>query len=290
MNDFILHDRYFDPDAGRLSAYFSQLFILLGPASVSYSILDTEKNMFIGLADYRLEGIQKSPDRYYNALEKLFSGDSHLLKKYPSVIVGVGSKRNTLVPAPLFETERLKEFLLFNFRIDHEFEARADRIETIDTFNVYEADSTIEEIIRKYAAESLIVHRSTGLLRSVEQIYSQPPGHECIFLNIRENHIDLVFFREKRLVFYNSFLYSSKEDILYFTLYTCEQLGLRPENLGIIVSGLLEMDSETGKMLGQYIQAVSVSEPIQRFSFHSILKQAPLHRYHELFALALCGS
>ena len=137
MSAFILHDRYFDPESGRISSYFCQLFILIGQESLQYCILDTEKNTFIALADYRLPASPKTPEIFYSHLSQLISEEEILLKKYPSVVIGIDTPMHTLVPSPLFDTGQMTKYLEFNFRLPDGCQVRSDRVEEIDAYNIY---------------------------------------------------------------------------------------------------------------------------------------------------------
>lgn len=290
MDDFILNDRYFDPEAVRLSSHFSQIFILPGPASFQYAILDTEKNLFVGLADYRLPENMENSWQYTARLNRIFSSDPFLQKKYPAVVFGIDSPYHLLVPAELYEPGKAKSLLELHFRLPENIITAADRLEEAGTYHVFGNEDIIQGFIREKAADSLIVHRSTALIKAVYLLHRQHNEPSAVYLNLNENQLDIVFFRNGQLEFFNSFPYREKEDILYFTLYTLEQLDLRPDGIRLIVSGNFDGGAETEALLRQYIRMVAFTGPLPGFSFHNIFKPAPLYRYFQLFALALCGS
>lgn len=290
MDDFILNDRYFDPEASRLSSHFSQIFILPGPASFQYAILDTEKNMFVGLADYRLPKNTENSWQYTARLNRIFSSDPFLQKKYPAVIFGINSPYHILVPAELYDAGKATSLLELHFRLPENIIAATDRLEEVGAYHVFGNEDVIQGFIRDKAADSLIVHRSTALIKAVNLLHRQLNDPVSVYLNLNENQLDIVFFRNGKLEFFNSFPYREKEDILYFTLYTLEQLDLRPDGIKLILSGGLLGETDTEALLRQYIRTVTFTGPMPGFGFHNIFKPAPLYRYFQLFALALCGS
>jgi hypothetical protein len=290
MTGFVLHEHAVDPTSGRISSYFCQLFILLGNNSVQYCILDSDKNSFFALADYHLPEPPKSREDYLSQVSQLFSEEEALKKKYPSVLISVDSHFHTLVPSSLFEKEQARQYLDFHFSLPSGFTISHDRVPEIDACNIFAYEPALQDLIKENFKDEVITHRSTALLKAFYMQHQQNGGSSGIFLNSRNGHIDIAVFNKKKLLFFNSFSFKTKEDILYFTLYTFEQLGLQPDSMPLTISGAIDSNDETLKLLKQYIQTVEFAVLPSTFNYSPLLKQLPAHRYTELFAVALCGS
>lgn len=290
MNAFISHDRYFDPESGRLSSYFSKLFILIGQESLQYGILDTEKNTFVAVADLRLPSSSKIPEAFYTNISRLISEEEALKKKYPSIVIGLDTPRHTLVPAPLFDSGQSNKYLEFNFGMTGNGQVNADRLEEIDAYNVYSIPRGLLDVIQVNYGEAALFHRTSAMIRAIynHQIANHAPAD--IFLNVRERFIDLTSFESGRLAYFNSYSCTSKEDMLYYTLYAIEQLNLRPDTVQLFISGIIDNGSESHRLLEQYIREVSFFDSLNLWDYSPLLGQLPAHRYQELYALALCGS
>jgi hypothetical protein len=52
-----------------------------------------------------------------------------------------------------------------------------------------------------------------------------------------------VIVKDKELLFCNTFTYETKEDFIYYILFTTEQLKLDPEDLDLILLGNIHEDS-----------------------------------------------
>ena len=290
MNAFILHDRYFDPESGRISAYFSKLFILIGQASLQYCILDTEKNTFLALADFHLPAPPDTTDSFYAEISQLISQEEVLQKKYPSVVIGNGTAMHTLVPAPFFDPDQSKKYIGFSFGFKGNEQIFSDRLEEIDSFNIYAIPPGFLDMFHRNYRGAAVFHRTSALIRAVFNHHKTRPGKTSLFLNVREQFIDLIYFDGGRLVYFNSFTCLGREDILYYTLNTMENLKLSPDTMQLFISGMLDAGSDSHLLLEQYIRSVSFSESPGSFDYSPLLKQLPSHRYQELYALALCGS
>jgi hypothetical protein len=290
MMAYILHDRYSDPEAGQISSYFCQLFILVAEDSVQYCLLDTERNKFIALADYRLPEAEKPTGISYALFDRLISEEELLRKKYPSVVIGFHTPFHTLVPSSLYDSSHLSEYLEFNFRFPEGYFITSDRAEEIDSYNISGIPVAFKEFISRHFAGSLLVHGFTPLIKAAFQHHKDNPGTAHLYLNIRKYELDLILFEGSRPLFINTYPYKNKEDILYFTLTVIGQNATRQDQLQLVISGMVEEGSETWVLLGQYIGQVVLAPRLAVFIYSPLLEQAPAHRYQDLFALALCGS
>lgn len=290
MSAFVLHDRYTDPESGRISSYFSQLFLIIGKESVCYATLDTEKNTFVSLSEYRVMPVVKIAGEYISLLDQFFSQESMLMKKYPAAVAGIATPFHTLVPSALFDPSKLDNYLKFNFRLTDGFLAASDPIEESGAHNVYGFLPGLKEMLRNHFRDAVIVHRSSAFLKAVSLYDKLFPSVTALYLHISDESSLLACFDEQKPVFFNSFPAGSREDLLYFLLYTLEQLKQRPEAVRLTISGMVREGSDDLNFLRQYIPDTGLVQPLPQFGYSAMLRQAPLHRYLDLFALALCGS
>ena len=70
----------------------------------------------------------------------------------------------------------------------------------------------------------------------------------------------MLYFKNKKLLFFNSFDYKSKEDILYFLLFSLSELSLNPDNIHLVCCGLIDLDSELYGLLYTYIRNIELLE------------------------------
>ena len=105
---------------------------------------------------------------------------------------------------------------------------------------------------------------------------------------MRQNEIDIAVTEGKKLILLNSFLKNNNEDILYFTLFVCEQLGIDLEKTQFILTGEVEAESALFKLLFTYIRKINFADRNKTLSFSNKFNIVPPHFYHTLFSLALC--
>ena len=78
---------------------------------------------------------------------------------------------------------------------------------------------------------------------------------------------------------YNCFEFKTKEDFIYYILFTAEQLHLNPEEFELILLGDIEKESELYTILYQYIRTIKFYSPTKT---HDILGSVSNHAYFSL--------
>jgi hypothetical protein len=289
MNSFHIHDARLDPSAGRLSAYFSQLFILAGKNYLHYALLDTEKNRFIGLADYRSTENQQASIHWTDAISHLLASDEKFNRNYQSVIVAVDSDYRTLIPAALYNEDQIFSHLRLNFNLPDGLSFRAEFLQEPEAWNCYGIEKEWLDLFNARFSKFIMVQSRTPLLRRFSLLHKQNPARRQIFLDFCDNKFELAAFTDGTLCLSNNFRFDHKEDVLYFTLYAAEQLKFRADELWIRLCGEIEEESETISILREYFAEVDFLGRPDDFTYSPLL-DFPAHRYQSLYSLASCGS
>ena len=97
------------------------------------------------------------------------------------------------------------------------------------------------------------------------------------------DHFEIVVIENGQLMFYNSFVYQTKEDLIYFILFTVEQLKLDPETIPITLIGDLTKDDERYEIIYKYIRFVDFIGPFHGYKFEE--KQMPKTPYSDYIIL-----
>ena len=99
-------------------------------------------------------------------------------------------------------------------------------------------------------------HSSSVLIDALLKSSSQ--DKEVQFsVHVESNQFQIVVIQRKKLLFYNSFNFRTKEDFIYYILFTAEQLELNPETFNLVLYGGITKDSELFKIVYDYVRNVS---------------------------------
>ena len=103
-----------------------------------------------------------------------------------------------------------------------------------------------------------------------------------VYLNDYSNYYDLVIVKDNKLLLANTFQYDTKEDFIYYLLFTAEQLQIDPSEFNLWLLGDISKDSENFDIAYTYVKNIDFLIPA--FNFTSELEQSEtFHR--EAFSL-----
>ena len=109
-----------------------------------------------------------------------------------------------------------------------------------------------------------------------------------MFLNINYNIIEITIKQKNNLQFYNAFNYQTTEDIIYYLLFTLEQLQLNPLTVKIAIAGQTDSNSELIISLKKYIKHINFTANNTATYFKNELIDTPTHFYFTVLNQILC--
>ena len=214
-----------------------------------------ETNYF---SEYVFKEKQLTPENLLKKIEEIFKTDIHLQKDFSSVLVIHQNNLFSLVPNQYFSEDVLSEYLNFNIKTLATDFIAYDDIETINAKNVYVPYVNINNYLFQNFGEFEYQHHLTILIEKL--ISANNSDDKKVFVNVSKENYDIVVLENKQLQFSNSFNFQTKEDFIYYILFTFEQLKLDVEKIGLFFTGDIEPESEIYKITYQYIRNVSFLE------------------------------
>ncbi len=209
-------------------------------------------------------------------------GDSN----FKSVLVAAQNPFASLIPRDYFDEKNLQTYLsVLNGR---EFESNALRW---DSLNEPEANvcyaieaPIVEEIEASFPNVSIGHHLTFMTFLASTEVKDSHSSH--IFLNVRENTIEILAFNESSLKYQNHFRTIGEQDILYHCLNVSDLLGFSNDQLILHISGKV---SDAMKLkLKKYIPHLNFRAIDPRLSFPEKLDDKMKLEFHSLLQLHLC--
>jgi hypothetical protein len=207
---------------------------------------------------------------------------SELNQLFASVHVIYQNELSNLVPKALFVESQAADYLKFNSKILKSDFISHDVIAINDSVNVYVPYININNFIYETFGEFEYKHASTILIDTILQKETRSDD-ATLYLNINQQHFELVAIKDKKLMLYNSFEFSTKEDVIYYLLFTIEQLQLNPETIKLKLMGTIEKDDQLYEIIYTYVRFVEFYTPNYQFEFKPELK--PIHQHHSVIIL-----
>lgn len=234
------------------------LSIQVSLSGLSFCILNSDTNTYTYYKKIQFER-KLNPGEVLDKLVHNFNTENELQQTFKSVCVVHNNELSTLVPKSVFNEDFLADYLKFNSKILRTDFIAHDEILTNDSINVYVPYVNINNYLYERFGEFEFMHFSTILLDTILGIEKNNNSAK-MYAHINESHFEIIVLNNGQLELYNSFDFSSKEDFVYYILFTAEQLQMNPEDFPLILIGNITEDHELFKIAYTYVRDVSILE------------------------------
>ncbi|MGB6269593.1 MAG: DUF3822 family protein, partial [Olleya sp.] len=189
-----------------------------------------------------------------------------LKQSFEAITVIHSNDWSTLVPKPLFKEDVLADYLKFNTKILKTDFITFDDISQNDSVNVYVPFTNVNNYIFDQFGGFTYKHFSTIL---IEQLltFEKHSSTSKVYVNISEINFEIIAFNTGVLLLYNTFEYQTKEDFIYYLLFTLEQLQLNPETIDLVFLGAIDEANELYKITYKYLRNVLFGNRMDTFAF-----------------------
>ena len=255
------------------------LSIQLGISHFSYCLLNTTTFTY----DYAKKYSLSSKEDITTEITEIINNDAIIKADFSSQSVAFVNFPSTLVPNILYKEEEAELLLAFNTEVNGKI--LTDNILSQKAHLIYAVPESIVSIVSNFfpkakqkAQESILIQQYSQLNTDTEKAY--------LYLN--EHKVGITIFKGDQLIFNNTFDYTTKEDLLYYSLFSFEQLKLSPESIDVTVFGTIEKEDEYFNLLYDYIRNVKLGERPHQFTFPNAFNTLAQHKYFGLFTQVLC--
>lgn len=211
-------------------------------------------------AVYEFENSTGSPFIQLACVKELFIREKLLQHQYKSVFVTHFNNLVAQVPQPLFNKNCLTNYLQYTVKVlENDFIA-FDELNNSEIINVYIPFVNINNFLLDIYETFDYKHSSTVLIENLLNQYKNFEGSFC-FVNVTGHHFEIIVIKNKKLELFNFFSFRTKEDFIYYILFTAEQLNLNPEEFELVLMGDIEKESELYAIVYQYIRNIKFYTP-----------------------------
>ena len=272
-------------EANHFNIALSQQYHLsleVGLNNFSFCVLDTSNLNYIYLETHAF--IVNSVKKSTNKLRSIIN-NSHILRaNFYSISVAYNGFPNTLVPLSAYNKDNEEDIL--NLNITPFDKIYSDDIKSQEAKLIYSVPESINSIIDSFFPEANSHAQETNLINQ----YSQLQNFETkAYINISNSRVLITIFRNGRVLFNNSFIFSTKEDLLYYILFSFEQLKLSTENIAVELFGDIKKEDKNYKLLYDYIRNITFGKIPKGVIFADEFRNIEKHQYYALFSQVLCA-
>ncbi|MDD7885681.1 DUF3822 family protein [Flavivirga sp. 57AJ16] len=243
-----------------------ELSIQINLSGLSFCILEKELSTISALKHFDFNK-KLNPLDILDSLKKIFNTEAILQESFSKICVIHDNELSTLVPRPLFEEASLADYLKFNSKILKSDFITYDDIVLNDSVNVYVPYININNFIYEKFGAFTFKHVSTILIEEILHI-EKNTNTTKVYLNVNKNHFEIIVIEKGKLLLYNTFEYVTKEDFIYYVLFTVEQLKLNPETLNLVLIGTIHKEDDLYQIAYKYIRNVSFGNRNDHYEYY----------------------
>lgn len=262
---------------GLASSY--HLSIQLGVHHFSYCLLNTTTFTYDYVKKYPLT----SKENTATEITEIINNDSNLKAEFFSQSIAFINFPSTLVPDKLYKEEEAETLLAFNTKVNGK--VLADNIFSQKAYLIYSVPESILNIVSNFFPNAKYKAQESILIQQYSQLNTE---NKKAYLYFNEQKVGITIFNGDKLIFNNSFKYDSKEDLLYYVLFSFEQLKLSPDSINVSVFGNIEETDESFSLMYEYIRNIKLGKRPHQFTFPTEFNPLADHKYFGLFTQILC--
>ena len=273
-------------DSKLLNKY--DLNLNIGNDVIVADVSKTKSNTHIAVAEKSFEN-KVNPKGFHlaNFTKALKTCPVRISKQYGKVSISIANTYFSLVPKALFEKESIHSYIELNTNPKESYDYRHQILEKEGVVICYALPKNLKDWIKKVFPSAKLTHEIAVVIESVlRDFYSL--SEDRIVINIHKDYFDIVFLSKGKLELANSFHFSEKEDLLYYVLFSFEQIGINPNLIEVFLVGDIKKGSEEHQILFKYIKNIHFGFRNKNIKIAGALNELPNHYFYSVFNQSLC--
>ncbi len=230
----------------------------------SFCIKDAISGEIGVLSEYVFTNKLATPNLLLEKIKSIFETDQELQTKFNSVKAIHLNQLATQVPNEYFEDTHLKSYLSYNIKTLASDYITYDNLPNVNAKNVFIPYVNINNFLFQNFGEFEFQHHSTILINKLTEKYKNDAS-DLILVNVVYDHIDLIILKKGTFYMYNSFHFTTKEDFLYYILFSAEQLGLNLRELELVFLGNITKEFTIYQIINDYVKHIRFLQPSYDF-------------------------
>lgn len=212
------------------------------------------------MQDCLFDNENNTPQKQLDFIDNEFKINKLLQSNFTSISVTHSNNLSTFVPSPFFNEDNLSKYLQYNLKVLKNDFITYDAIENAEMTNVYIPFGHLNNFLFDKFGSFEYKHSSSVLTETLlKETLTKDKIH--FFINVETGIFQIVVLKNKKMEFFNTFNFKTKEDFIYYVLFTAEQLRLNPEEFQLTFLGDIEKESELYEITYKYVKNINFFQP-----------------------------
>lgn len=203
-------------------------------------------------------------------IENFITKNDELHQEFEQVKVIHNNDFFSLVPNELFSSNSPKEYLRFSVPDFQANPVSYDEIPSVQAINVYVPNTELNTCLRGIYREIQYEHFASLLLKTIH-LFEYFSERKVSYLHFEKNRFYMAVYQQQDLIFFNCFSFQSPTDVLYYLLFSLEQLGVKSNEIDLFLLGEISYEQDVFQLIYSYIEFVGFLSPhsLAPFWLHS---------------------
>ena len=264
-------------DVNLLSQY--QLVINIADTGIVFFVSDVANQKCLAIEKYKFT-TTATPDNLTMNLQNIWASHPYLNAGYwKSVVLVFSNLKFAYVPKEYIKGDINPEiFSRYNFKVDSGETLAHYRLDDLSAYCYYSTNNEVMKWFGEFYPSMITktAHNTNAFLQGLLS-YEKKANH--IHVNIADSILTLVNIKEGRLIYLNSFSFTSPDDVLYLCTLVADELKLDTRDVKLNIWGDISKDDEYFNKLKPYFQQVTSGKRPQflKFSFNFDELEDQLH-------------
>lgn len=258
-----------------------RLVIDAGRNHFCFAVQILETGEFVALEYYQFKNNQQDD------LRQLVQTDPLLQQAYGAVDIFYNNTQGLLVPSRYYHPDQANHLLELLRGDIHAGLPLEDHIPEMDVMQLYTVQPELHEALAKKYSNASFSHFNTGWLKKK---FRQQQKSTLLEVVLYPAHIIVALWNDDRLLINQCYEYDTPEDVAWWLLNVTSQWEVNPQEVPVMISGLVETSSPMYAEIQKYFLNVELDTRPGSFRYDFNFDNYPQHFFSPIFSLALCGS
>jgi len=269
------------PETGTLNN--NEITIQLSLDGFSYVVYDKTNRKYI-----HLERVSEQNPSLRNAIKQIETTNSCEIADFDRTIVLFDNCTNTFVPASIFQNRAKGKYLNFLGIGCDDRTATSDFLSVAEANNVFSISNDDAATLSEMQGNTQFHHAVSVLVSSLIKSNIHHANEPIIHVNVKSPQFDMIVTKGCNLLFHNTFNFKTKEDFLYFLLFSIDQLHLDTGTVPVYFLGLIEEKSQLVELASRYVRDIRFVRRDNDMTFTEEIEKTPYFHNYLLFNSITC--
>ncbi|MFT6717188.1 MAG: hypothetical protein ACJA0Q_001839 [Saprospiraceae bacterium] len=272
-------------DKNNLANY--HLSIQLHEFSITVCVTDLKLNTAVAVwninSKYRIFNENDTDELLNNLLKKCtlpLKGD------YKKTSVAIANNQYSFIPNPLFDSSLLAHYVELNCGPTANSEFKQDEVDHENLKIVYAIPTSVIKLLEKTLESFELTHHQKVFLNAVNSDFKANDSE--LYVNYQHKQLTLLYFNDGKFHHGSTHEIGTPEDFLFFVLNTCEQLGLNPQKIKLVLLGEIKTGDEIHHLAFSYFEKIQFGAVQKKLNTAPALNDVPKHYFYTAYKQYLC--